>query len=427
MDRRRKALKWLAIIAALALVGFLAWLILGFFFGPAKPEDSGNSFVPSSFFPVSTPGGQGGGAAGGDRDGAATSTGPRGIPKLRQLSDVPTAGVVAYQRKEGAASFRGVDSTVFRWIERATGHIYETLDSDLTKTRVSNTTIPGVQEAFFSDDGQYVVARYLRADNETIETLVGKLEPSTQTTSNGYVYNETKLVTRFLEPGLLAAGDAPGDGFFYTHARAGNGSAVSLARYATGTPPTPLFQSDLAQWVVGWASTTLALTTKADPGSDGYFFLADVASGQMARVIDGRSGLTVSVNPAGTRALFSETVDNDLHLWVKNLVTGDEKILELRALPEKCAWDPKDEALVYCGAPDFYVRGAYPTNWHQGRFSFDDNIWRINVDTESYRALYDTRTGDETFDVWKPQVSPGGGFLMFLNKRDLTLWSLDVK
>jgi hypothetical protein len=409
----------LAVIAGLALLGFLVWFVLGFLFGPQDPESGKGSWVPSSFFPVSTPATR----APGDSDETGDPTARRTVPILRQLSDVPTAGMVAYDREQGDAGFR-TESTVFRWIERGTGHIYETTDDDITKTRVSNTTIPGIQEAFFADDGSSVVARYLREDNETIETVIGQIESVTETTNSGYVYNETKLVTRYLEPNLSAAGDAPATSTFFALAPRGEGSAVLFGRYATGTPGEA-YRSDLSDWVVTFVGSALGLQTKAKTDALGYLFTVG-QDGQLEKVIDGHTGLTVSVNPAGTRALFSETVDNDLRTWSKNLLTGEERLLELRTLPEKCAWSPTAEATIYCGAPDFYVRGAYPTNWYQGRFAFDDNIWKFDVDLENYEILYDTRTADQTFDVWKPLVSPDGDHFLFLNKRDLTLWSLEV-
>lgn len=421
MDRRKTA-TWIAVILALLLVGVLTWFILSYFFGGAK-QTGESSWLPSSFFPVSS-----GGITPitGPGTGTSTDAGPRrGVPKLRQLSDVPTAGMGAFDKTEGAAGFRA-KTTVFRWIERATGHIYEARSTNPTKNRISNTTIPGIQEAFFSDDGKNVVARYLRPDNETIETLVGQIQPVTETTKSGYVYSETKLVTRFLEPGIDAAGDAPRDGYFYTLTDQGGGSAVKLVPYATTSLATTIFESPLSQWVVTWVGETLALQSKADSTHVGFLFDAAAGTDGAEKIIDGRSGLTVLVNPAGTRALFSETVGNDLHLWEKNLETGEERLFELRTLPEKCAWSPVEETVVFCGAPDFYVRGAYPTNWYQGRFSFDDNIWRIEVDREKYKVMHDTRTSGETFDVWKPMMSPGGEFFLFLNKRDLTLWSLDV-
>ena len=424
MDRR-KWLTWVLVIAALALVGFLTWLILGFFFGPSKTGDPGSSWSPGSFFPVSSSGVTP--AGGGTGSGPSTDAGPRrGVPKLRQLSDVPTSGMVAFDKSEGGGGFR-TKSAIFRWIERATGHIYEARSTNPTKTRISNTTIPGIQEAFFSDDGKSVVARYLRADNETIETLVGQVQPVTGTTNNGYVFNETKLVTRFLAPNIAAAGDAPRDGYFYTLTDLDGGSVVSLVPYGTSSVATTIFESPLSQWAVTWVGDSLALRTKADATHIGFLFSAAPGTDGTEKIIDGRIGLTALVNPKGTRALFSETVGNDLHLWEKNLETGDERLFKLRALPEKCAWSPVEETVVYCGAPDFYVRGEYPTNWYQGRFSFDDNIWRIDVDKEKYKVLHDTRVSDETFDVWKPSMSPGGDFLLFLNKRDLTLWSLDVR
>jgi hypothetical protein len=423
VNRNRIAV-WSTVIVSLLLIGWLTWFLLSIFFSPAQPKPPANT-SPATFFPITSPGITPPPAG---TDSGEDPNARRVVPRLRQLSDAPTAGMVAFD-DGGLGSTGGLPRasvTVFRWIDRATGHIYEARENDSTKTRVSNTTIPGVQEGFFSKDGKSVVARYLRADNETVETLVGQIESVTEKTSNGYVYNETRLVSRHLQPNILAAGDAPGeDAFYILTENPTGGSVLSVGRYSTGTP-IAIFQSPLAQWAVSWSSTTLALRTKADSETDGYLFFVDLDADASEKVIEDRQGLTTSINPAGTYALFSETVDNDLRLWLKDLKTGEERLLELRTLPEKCAWDPVDEATVYCGAPDFYVRGPYPTNWYQGRFSFDDNIWRIDVDRENYDLLYDTRVGEETFDVWRPVAAPDGGHLLFLNKRDLTLWALDV-
>lgn len=419
---RRRFLIWSLIIASLLLVGWLAWFVLSYFFGPSDPKAPANT-SPAAFFPITAPGVTPRASTTPDDTNAPNTR--RALPRLRQLSDAPTAGMVAYDEK-GSGGLARAKTTVFRWIDRATGHIYEAHDNDSTKTRVSNTTVPGVQEGFFSKDGQSVVERYLRADNETVETLVGQIVATTEKTSNGYVYNDTRLVTRYLQPNILAAGDAAGEDSFYILTRnPGGGSILSEGKYSTGTPKS-IFESPLAQLAVLWSSSTLAIQTKADSETPGYLYLVNPATGSDEKIIENRQGLTALVNPAGTYALFSETVENDLHLWVKNLKTGDERLLELRGLPEKCAWDPGEETVVYCGAPDFYVRGPYPTNWYQGRFSFDDNIWRIDVARETYKIFYDTREEEETFDVWRPLVAPDGGHLLFLNKRDLTLWSLDL-
>lgn len=410
---------WAVIVAAAALLAWLVWFILSLIFAPQQQKPGGMSWVPSTLLPISIPGIPP--KPSGD-DGDDGDENRRIIPKLRQLSDAPVAGSRAFEQT-GTAIRAG--TTIFRWIDRATGHIYEARSNDATELRVSNTTIPSVQEGFFSDDGQSVVVRYLKGDNDTVETLVGQIASVTEKTSNGYVYNETKLVTRYLEPNILAAGDSAQPNRYFTLLSGLNGgSIVAVGDYATGTPKA-IFESPLAQWAVSWAKEKLAIQTKAGSDDAGFLFFVN-AAGDREKVIENRQGLTTLVNPDATRILFSETVNNDLRLWVKNLEDGSERMLELRTLPEKCAWSLEDESVVVCGAPDFYVRGPYPTNWYQGRFSFDDNIWAINVDSESYELLYDTRVGQETFDIWRPSVSPNGGFLLFQNKRDLSLWSLDL-
>ena len=105
------------------------------------------------------------------------------LPRLRQISFVPTAGAVAFG-----------DSAAIRYIERATGHIYETQSDSSATSRISNVTIPKVNEAIWANDGSRLLIRYLKDDEETVRTFYAKISSTTRP--------ETALEGLFLPEGL---------------------------------------------------------------------------------------------------------------------------------------------------------------------------------------------------------------------------------
>jgi hypothetical protein len=49
------------------------------------------------------------------------------------------------------------------------------------------------------------------------------------------------------------------------------------------------------------------------------------------------------------------------------------------------------------------------------------------LDTEEYEALLiDREEVPQSFDITKIVVSPRDEFVLFVNKKDLTLWSVDI-
>ena len=62
-----------------------------------------------------------------------------------------------------------------RYVDRATGNIYQTFADKIEERKFSTTVIPKIYEAFFGNKGESVIMRYLKTDGKTIETFVGNL------------------------------------------------------------------------------------------------------------------------------------------------------------------------------------------------------------------------------------------------------------
>ena len=67
---------------------------------------------------------------------------------------------------------------------------------------------------------------------------------------------------------------------------------------------------------------------------------------------------------------------------------------------------------------------TFPDSWYQGVVSFDDRFILYNLTDLSTRILNETQT---PLDVIDPIVGPEDFYLVFINKKDLTLWSLNLE
>ena len=102
--------------------------------------------------------------------------------------------------------------------------------------------------------------------------------------------------------------------------------------------------------------------------------------------------------------------------------------LPLWALTEKCIWSEKNSSIIYCGVSSFIPRGDDLDAWYKGLTSFSDSVWMIDIETQTATVLVDpTEKAGEEFDLIKPVLSPDEEYLLFINKRDSTLWQLKLK
>src|SRR3989344_2103504 len=110
--------------------------------------------------------------------------------KLFRLSDLPVAGAVVITRSTGSG--KASTTTFVRYVERATGHIYEVDLSNLEKVKIVNQTLPKIYEAYFRPDGNAVLYRYLKNDSDTVENLSLSLNIQASSTKL-YTTNSTML------------------------------------------------------------------------------------------------------------------------------------------------------------------------------------------------------------------------------------------
>ena len=107
-------------------------------------------------------------------------------------------------------------------------------------------------------------------------------------------------------------------------------------------------------------------------------------------------------------------------------VSGATRVLSVRTLATKCGWGEKN--FLVCAVPRTLPKATegLPDDWFQGRVSFNDDMFIINVaDGEKYE-LYTFKDADGVFDVVNLSFGKGKSYISFNKKQDGSLWLLNL-
>jgi len=343
-------------------------------------------------------------------------TTPQPIARLRQISNEPISGFSFLE------NIKEKTTSIFYSL-RANGHIYETY-ADTTETkRLSITTIPKVYESIWLPDGKRLIMRYLSENNENIQSFSVKINPATSTLNEF----EGGIDGNHLPENISSLAINPaGDKIFYL-LKEKEGSIGFVAK-SDGLNKKLLYESPLVEWLVSWPKESIiTLSTKPSHNVPGYMYFMNSQTGNLTRIIGNIKGLTTKTNKEGTSVLYSDSTNKTPKLYLLDIKTGESKLLPFNTLPEKCVWDNTDIKTIYCAVPKSFPIGDYPDTWYKGLVNFTDDIWMYDTSTEAPSLLFDIRTQtNNTIDIIEPQII-NNDYLLFMNKRDLSFWSLKLK
>lgn len=358
------------------------------------------------------------------------------IPILRQLSDEPIAGYTFFQKEFeiinndlGTTTDEDVEDTVlegryvFRFMERGTGHIYETREDSMTIEKVTNTTVQQVTNAMFSSNGNKVLFEKLSEGEESIDSFIGEIVLEIE--EGGA---EEKILQ--IQPYSILSSFfslSPDENSFAYLTQNQNSSNLYVGDFNSNEEI--IFQSPIKEWVIEWSSDNLiSMFTKPSSSIPGYGYLLNTSNGSTEKVLNQIDGLTFKSNSEGDSVIYSETRGGTIALKYKNLDSNETRTFAVSTFPEKCAFSKTDSLIVYCGIPRSFPGASYPDDWYKGRVSFEDMLWKINLSTGRSESIYNFSTNDYgNFDIVNMQVTEEDQFITFKNRNDLTLWSLNLE
>lgn len=338
-------------------------------------------------------------------DTAATSTGKQ-PPELWQVQAAPVAGMTFIG---SGASLR------LRYVDRATGRVFEADPRTGEIVRLENTLTPKIYEALLSSSGK-VIERTLSASGDAT-TVIGTVSGSAATGT---------ALARIELPSVTRITFSPsGAELFYL---VNEGSGVSGYRaLADGSKASRVFSSPIMNWRVSWiggatSSSMIILTTGATDGLSGSAYEL-LGSGELRALQYGLPGLTYLRSPLGA-SLWSVSSPG-LQLYAQASDTSASIRLPIATIADKCAWAP-NERTAYCGVPQVAPARGFLGAWYRGDVHTADAVWRLQPGAGEATRIYTPQTG-QSIDVDSPSVDESGSYVAFINAADRTLWVLRLE
>lgn len=362
-------------------------------FFPFGGENTNNNIAPNTDDPVDVP---------------VSAPTNDFVKKLRKISAEPVAGAGILDVKAGS---------VLRYIEKATGHIYEVELFSPRAGRISNTTIPMVYDAIWGNKNNSIMARYLKEDNFTVDTLSLTVKDTSTTTEN--------TISGISFPSKITDVSVFGNSVFYLTQEA-IGSRGYISGFNGGNKKI-VWDSALGELTSQYVNArTITLTTKPHEGSEGFLLFVDPTTGTSIKILGNLYGLTTNTNPEGTDVLYSK-IANGLEMGIFNIKNKTTTLLSPSSFPEKCVWSKKDRNVIYCFVSKQSVQDYSLTEWYKGLVQFEDDIWKYDIQNQSANIILDINIeSGESVDGIKPMLSDNDQYLIFINKKDNSLWSLDL-
>jgi hypothetical protein len=338
--------------------------------------------------------------------------------KLKKISSFPIAGYGIFMKEKEL----GIFSPALRYVNKATGNIYQTFADRIDERKFSSTVVPKVYEAFFGNEGESVVMRYLKGDNKTIETFIGILQKEYLGADS---IGTNEVTGSFLPENISDISVSPDASKIFYLFNIGDNTAGVIYSLETKTK-TQVFDSPFTEWLSFWPNNKMiTITTKPSFGVPGYMYAINPDNKNFNKILGGINGLTTLASPSGKMILYA---DNNLSLNIFNTETRNSNLLGVKTLPEKCVWGTVSD-VVYCAVPKFVDRAQYPDSWYQGEVSFSDEIWKIDVTSGNTTMILDPISieNGEEIDGIKLNLDEGQNYLLFVNKKDSYLWELQLK
>lgn len=327
------------------------------------------------------------------------------IPILKETTSTSTVSSSTQMTKKMVKA----TSTILLFVDRTTGYVYGNNTETGETYQISNTTLPGIYDAYIFNDGKRVLMRYLDNDRATILSVVANipsvLNMGTPTSLSNITYlpknvSSVAVSASSLKLSFLVAGSLGSN--IYTITTKGQSLTSS---------------SPFSEWNIFYGGEQLYANSKASAYIEGSTVLVP----SFVKVVAEKTGLTSIVSSKGT-TLNSMWSNSGLITFISS--AGNTRVLDQKTLSSKCS-EGKNGVFI-CAVPKEIpseIEGL-PDDWYQGRFSFDDSLFLIDPQTGYSYSFYSFDDKTKGLDVFHISSSKDTSLVSFINKKDSTLWLL---
>jgi peptidoglycan hydrolase-like protein with peptidoglycan-binding domain len=338
----------------------------------------------------------------------------KAIENFQKLNDLPVTGEIDettaphfYKTSvEERENYEIVPSV--RYSEKKNGHIYKKYLDNKVEEKISNSTIPSIYDAYFNQTGNTIIYRYLSSDNQI----------------NSFMATMGKSKGEYLPSGVTDISISRDAKKAFYLVESNNAVIGMLKDFETGLR-TQIFNSPFTEWLSDWDdNNNVYLTTKPSFLAEGSTYMLNTKTKTFSKVFGNIFGLTSKPNNSGSLIIYSYSSDKGPKLAVFDTKNKTTTELDVYGLPEKCVWS-KNNISVYCALPNSISGNQYPDIWYKGLVSFNDMFVEIDA-SNATKSIIANSTDETAVDGISLFLDDQEETLFFINKKDSTLWSLDL-
>jgi len=320
------------------------------------------------------------------------------------------------QKAVSGATF--ASNGMVRYIEKSTGNIYDIASQGGNANRISNTTLPGIFESYWSPNGEQVVVRYVEKNESSISDVIRNFSVTSIDATS------TSIKGVLLLSSIETVSSSPKENkIFYMIPL--DGANVGITASFEDKKQKQILSTPFGEWISAWPSErVISLLSKPSAIAEGYLYKLDPVSGAFERVLPGINGLTALWSPDANYVLYSESGYDNFRTFIYSVKDKKVSSFDVTTLPEKCVWSKINKGIVYCAVPASLPSAKYPDDWYQGLISFNDQIWKIDILKGTTEII--PFSAGMNLDIVNLFFNKNEDHLLFQNKYDGTLWSLHL-
>lgn len=328
-------------------------------------------------------------------------------PILREVTSTSTVGTTTISTTKTVRA----TTTVLMFVDRVTGYVYgHSIESGKTY-QISNTTIPGIFDAYIWAGGDRIVMRYLDTDRKTVVSILASV-PNVQEGRDP----EPLIDTTYLPQNITSVTVSKNLSTLSYVVPGSNGSTIySLSSRGTSR----VADSSFSEWTLSYGGEQLYATSNASAYVEG----TTVVLPSFSSVVGGKTGLLSTPSASGP-VLNSMWTRSGLATFGVNV--GKTISFTTKTLASKCIGTVSPYFI--CGVPQSIPEGVegLPDDWYQGRFMFRDTLSVINAQSGETYTLYSFPENYGEIDVTHLATSVNSDLISFIRKQDGTLFLLNT-
>ena len=342
----------------------------------------------------------------------STSTAPKS--PLWHVDTTPVAGM---------GFVKHATSTALHYVERANGFVFMANPAPRSVTRITETLMPKIYEAFISSDGA-VIERSLN-DAGAITTFMATVGATTSKASTSTEQN--MLLGTYIEKDILQIAPSPTARSIFYIVRNAAGGVDGMTAQWNGSKAKKIFSSTITHWLPQWLSDGRLIITES-PADDlpGYGYRVG-DDGSMTLLVGNVPGLSLLPRASSKALVYSSSSGGMLTLFTQGAASSTPTALDLHTIADKCVWYEGRSLIAYCAVPSSPTSGTFLNDWYRGAVHTTDEWWKIDIQNGAIMQIYSPKKSDGVnTDVERPIIDPSGNYIAFINASDKSLWMLKI-